>query len=42
VNRLKYELGLSLRRLGYRLRGKPAPAELRLTFCGSLIFKATK
>jgi SAM-dependent methyltransferase len=42
INRLKYDFGLALRRLGYRMRGTPLPAEFPLTFCGSLIFKAVK
>ena len=42
VSRLKYKFGLSLWRLGYRLRGTPPPEELPLRFCGSLIFKAIR
>lgn len=42
VNRLQYELGLSLWRMAYQLRGSSPPAELPLKFCGSLVFHAVK
>jgi SAM-dependent methyltransferase len=41
-NRLRYRCGLSLWKMGYRLKGKPIPKELTLMYAGSLQFRAEK
>jgi SAM-dependent methyltransferase len=41
-HRFGYQVGLSLWRAAYRLKGKTAPADLNVTFAGSLIFRAKR
>ncbi|MCB9357077.1 MAG: class I SAM-dependent methyltransferase [Calditrichaeota bacterium] len=42
LRRLRYRLGMGMWKIAYALKGKDVPAQIRLGFCGSLIFKVVK
>jgi len=42
LNRLSFAFGMALWKLAYRMKGKRVPKDLRLSFSGSLAFRAVK